>query len=81
MKLVLLSFAALLISGCGSIGGTEVYGYAPFRGVKTDCRLIQKEEIGAVLIFDIPFSLAVDIVMLPVSTPLCGRNWDGRKIR
>lgn len=72
MKKLLL--AMVLLSGCGTIIGTEERGVAPYRGVVTDFRYITKEydEGGLVFFFDIPLSLAVDTAMLPFSIVFYG---------
>lgn len=68
-----LAGVLISLSGCGTILGSEDRGIAPFRGIETDIRWIARDRhpVHRILIFDIPLSLSLDLVLLPVTFTLC----------
>ncbi len=75
MKKVLGVMAAALIaatSGCASVGGTIfTSAKSPYVGVAVDAEVIAHSEPQwkLVALADLPFSTAVDTVLLPVTLP------------
>lgn len=74
MRYLALAALVLNLGGCGTFIGTEERGFCPYRGVDEDCKQVSRNfhDGGLLFVFDLPFSFAVDTVMLPVTIPCKG---------